>query len=217
MVRVSLMLKIFVDTSVWRHWFTFVAGKSSTPKLEQHSANFQKIYDLVCNAPTKGHFLHSKCVENELGKKFEKQFTGKVLPFSEEILIPLTRLDGTYSLDGSILLGGKIGGMLRNLSSVDGYDIEANLKLVIEKIKTDKSSYKKVRKKEFDIEHMEAALEAEADLFITDDEISIALLKRASSRFNSNHPINLIYKIAKTPTLALPHLEDLLNHGAAKV
>jgi hypothetical protein len=70
----------------------------------------------------------------------------------------------------------------------------------------------KPRKRELDVEHMESALEATADLFITNDESTvIRKLESMSSRYALNHPINMILSITRTPTSALDYIQERLN------
>jgi len=208
------MLEIFVDTCVWHHWFTFISGVPlRQERIHQHCESFQQIYDLVSSAPTRARFLHNKRIEDELGERFKKEFVERALPFSRKIPIPLTRYDGAYCYDGSILHGGRMGGTLRNLLTIQGYPHDAALEHAAETLEDGAFLYNtKPRKKEFDIEHLESALEASASLVITNDEKTIiALLQDASSKYELSHPINLICKITKTPTSALSYVRRQLG------
>lgn len=206
------MLNIFVDTCVWRHWFTSIAKKTAHNQILQHCVSFGNIYELVRATPEQARFLYNRRIEDELGERFKNNFIDMAFPLSTKIPIPLTRHDGAYCYDGSILHGGRMGGTLRDLLTLDGYQHESELKYKAETLQKGKSLYDtSPRKKEFDVEHMESALEAEADFFLTNDEKSIlARLQRASTKFETTHPIGLIYKIAMTPTVALPHVQEKL-------
>ena len=200
------MFRIFVDTCVWRHWFTYRSGGGSDmpTRLSQHCDHFQIIYDRVVAVPTHARFLYNQLVKDELGNSFEDDFVAKVLPVSEKIPIPLTRFDGAYRYGDSILHGGELGGTLRALLSMYGYPHEEALKQAADALTEGKFLYETTaRKKEFDIEHMESALEARAHLFLTDDESTILKrLRDASPKYHEAHPINAICRIAMTPTEA---------------
>lgn len=130
------MLNIFVDTCVWRHWLTFSAGRLAPHgQIKLHCESFEKIYRLVCTFPERGRFLHNKRIENELGERFRKEFAEKVLPVSTNIPIPLSRCDGAYRHDGSILAGGRMGGTLRALLTLHGYPQEAAVKCAAEALR----------------------------------------------------------------------------------
>lgn len=208
------MHKIFVDTCVWRHWFTFIAAKPlPQERIRQHCESFHKIYDLVRSAPDQACFLYNKRIEDELGESLKSEFNKHALPLSQKIPIPLTRCDGTYCFDGSIIFGGEMGGKLRDLLSIQGYPHELKLEQAANDLKEGDFLYNTTpRKREFDIEHLESALEARADLFITNDEKTIlAWLQSASPKYDESHPINLINKISKTPTSALLCVQHQLS------
>lgn len=199
------MLTIFIDTCVWWNWFTYCAGAQIDERIAEHCKNFDEIYRLVQSRPDKARFLYNKKIENELGERFKSEFTQKILPVSNKIPIPLTRLDGAYCCDGSIIFGGRMGGSLRGLLTFDGYDQEIEVAKAASNLKSGEKLYdQKSRRREFDIEHMESALEANAHLFLTNDERTILeLLQRAAEKHEVTHPICVMHTIAKTPTAAL--------------
>lgn len=210
------MLSIFVDTCVWRHWFSFLAGSKLPKRIHEHCENFDEIYQLVLNNHSRVQFLHNQLVEIELGESFANDFAKNVVPVSQMIPIPLTRCDGRYRFDGSTLRGGRMGGSLRSLLTLDGYQQDERVREAAETLTEGSELYDtQPRKREFDIEHMESTLEAKADLFLTNDEKTILqYLHRAAIKLDKNHPICLMHKIAKSPTTALPDIkEKLKNQG----
>ena len=105
-----------------------------------------------------------------------------------------------------------MGGCLRDFLNDDGYDQEYMVSMAVDKLKVGEKLYEtSARKRELDVEHMESALEAGADLFITNDEHTIIRrLESMSNRYDSNHPINVILSITRTPTSALPCVKERL-------
>lgn len=134
------MFTIFVDTCVWWNWFTYRAGTQMDERVGEHCKNLDEIYRLVQSRPDKVRILHNKKVENELGERFKTEFMKKILPVSDKVPIPLTRLDGTYCLDGSFIYGGRMGGSLRGLLTFDGYDQELEVAKAASNLKSGKNS-----------------------------------------------------------------------------
>ncbi|MGY6217579.1 hypothetical protein ACW73L_20675 [Methylolobus aquaticus] len=207
------MLTIFVDTCVWWHWFTYRDAAQLENRIREHCDSFDEIYKLVWRHPERSRFLHNKRIELELGDRFKAEFEQKVIPVSTRVPIPLTRYDGAYCHDGSVLRGGRMGGSLRDLLKIDGHPHDTALAMAADNLKEgEKLYYKKPRKREFDIEHMESALEADASLFLTTDERTILKsLYRAAHKYEEGHPIRLIHAIAKTPTAALFRVRNELG------
>ncbi|MEP0914204.1 hypothetical protein NDI45_25175 [Leptolyngbya sp. GB1-A1] len=201
----DFMKNIFVDTCVWWHWFSYLKQSSKlSSNLKAESEAFQQIYNIVLNSSSKQFVFNQKIVD-ELSSQFAAQFKEKVLPFAKKVPIPLTRLDGTYKFDGSILCGGNFGGTLRDLLVIYGYKHADKLEEAAEFLAPDAYLYKtKPRKKEFDIEHMESALECDAELFITTDEKTILnLLEKAVKLYPTQHPVVRMHLIAKLPSESL--------------
>lgn len=199
------MKLIFVDTCVWRHWFCYLNESSKlTIELKTESEAFQEIYNLVLSSDAI-QFAFNQRIVDELGLNFATDFRERVLPFAKKVPIPLTRFDGAYKLDGSLLCGGKFGGTLRDLLTIQGYDQPTKLEEAAKSLVPGNYLYNtKPRKKEFDIEHMESALECSAELFITTDKSTILrLLEQAIKFYAAEHPIAYIHSIAKLPSIAL--------------
>jgi len=202
-------MRLFVDTCVWRYWLTLknsiLFDKSD---FEKHAEDFDKIYEIVSFEPLKYVFLYDARVEGELPDCYlsdhKMAFSQiKENSFCKKVPIPLSRADGTYKLDGSLLGGGKFGGVLRDMLSMDGYDHEKAFQTAVPNIKLENPAHTKPRKKEFDIEHLESALEADADLFITADQPLIDRLNRAHGLFTDNLAVKRAYEICVTPSQAL--------------
>jgi hypothetical protein len=64
------------------------------------------------------------------------------------------------------------------------------------------------RKEEYDVEHLESALEANADFFLTDDDVLIGRVKRAAERYR-NFAYQRANEICMHPVEALPRLLTL--------
>jgi hypothetical protein len=207
------MLRMLIDTCVWRHWFSFkVSPTRLSPTLRTHSENFDMIYRLVSSSD-RAEFLFNALVTHELGEKYQLEFSEHILPVAKKIVIPLTRFDGLYSADGSVLCGGRMGGSLKAFLTSDGYPQDIKITEAAAALADGERLYEtKPRKRELDIEHMESALEASADLFITSDESTIIRrLESMSGRYDLGHPINKILSITKTPTSALPYIQEHVN------
>lgn len=204
---------IFVDTCVWRHWFCYLHKPSElSPEFKAESEAFQQIYDLRLNNDSI-QFVFNQKIQDELGSNFVLDFEERVLPFAKKVPIPFTRLDGTYKLDGSFLVGGNFGGKLRDLLTLQGYNHPDKLKEAANSLALGDYLYKtKPRKKEFDIEHMESALECNAELFITSDKKTILNpLQQAAKSYPNQYLITHMHSIAKLPSQAL-HIIMRSNH-----
>ncbi len=206
------MLQTLIDTCVWRHWFTFKQSPDKlSPTLLAHSENFQTIYQ-IASSSTQVELLYNALVEYELGDRYCTELSRYVLPIARKIVIPLSRRDGLYRRDGSILRRGLMDAELRPYLTADGYDQEAMIAKAAQSLQADEKLYDtSPRKRELDIEHMESALEARADLFITNDKIIIDRLSKMSSRYDSSNPINMICSITRAPTSALPQVKSYIE------
>ncbi len=206
------MLRILVDTCVWQHWFTLkVAPDRLSAALREHSQSFDAIYQLVATSPS-AEFLFNSLVVHELGDRYQADFARYVLPVSKKIPIPLSRTDGLHRYDGSILYGGRMGGSLTAFLNADGYQQDLMVRKAAVELHDGQRLYKtKPRKRELDVEHMESALEANADIFLTNDKSTIIeRLQRLGQHHPENHPINMMLLITKTPTSALRYIKELI-------
>jgi len=185
-------------------------GKLS-PKHRAYSESFELIYQKSFSSDFI-ELLYNALVKHELGLKYCSEFSEYVLPMAKKIVIPLSRCDGLYSLDGSILHGGIMGGSLKDFLTMDGYLHEEKINEQAKMLQPKAKLYEtKPRKHEMDVEHMESALEANADLFITNDEKIIKRLEKMSVNYDSKHPINTIYSKTKNPTSALQYIVECLD------
>ena len=207
------MLKMLVDTCTWQHWFSSKKNLNRlTSDLVTQCESFDEIYNIV-SLSSNAKFLYNALVRHELGTKYQTEFEQYILPVAAKIPIPLSRFDGLYLFDGSILMGGRMGGSLREFLTFDGYPQDQKIIDAASKLRNGESLYEtKPRKRELDVEHMESALEVEADIFITNDESTIIKrLEIMSEHFDKEHAINKILSITKTPQNALPLLKKLLQ------
>lgn len=198
------MLKIFVDTCVWRHWLSWIAGRISD--LSPHCAD-ATAFDDVLMAIKRGHvqaqLLYDERVMLELGEALAAEVRRRTEGHSTRVPIPLTRADGSFKADGSILLGGIHGGSLDILLTADGVDHE---RLVHEAAQRARSAGtflydEKIRRKEFDVEHLEASLEANADYFVTSDVKTIILpIQRLSERLPNDKALQAVTRSLRRPT-----------------
>lgn len=204
---------IFVDTCIWRYWLTLKNGRPFDNRdIEKHATDFDKIYKIVSTGSVPHVFLYNARIEgelpdcylNELPMSFSKT---KENAFLKKIPIPLSRADGTYQCDGSLLRGGRFGGTLICMLSLDGHDHEKALHTAIPNIKLENTAHTNPRKMEFDVEHLESALEANADLFITADRPLINRLSRAVKSLPDNAAVINANEICVTPSQALDRLK----------
>ena len=95
---------------------------------------------------------------------------------------------------------------MRDLLTIQGYNHPSELEKASSCLAPGDYLYNtKPRKKEFDIEHMESALECGAELFITNDKRTILnLLEQALAvkHYPAEHPIAYMHSIAKLPSIA---------------
>lgn len=108
-------MRLFVDTCVWRHWLALKNEKPfESHALENDAKEFDQVYEAVSSEPLRHIFLYNARIEEELTECYLK---GLPISFSsikqngcfERIPIPLSRADGTYKCDGSLLCGGRFG------------------------------------------------------------------------------------------------------------
>ncbi len=204
-------IKIFVDAQVWRHWFTLKAGEAiENPQLEKYAKDFDKICNVIASRPEEFLFLYNTRIEQELPEKHRKGLpvcfeTVKSSGLLEHIPIPLTKSDGTYKADGRTTLGGgHFGGRLRGLLNLDGKDHEKRIREARPAFDKANPAHTKPRRDEFDIEHLESALEAGADFFITSDHKTILdNLEKAFKTYPTDPAILRANEICMTPSAAL--------------
>jgi hypothetical protein len=207
-------MKMFVDTCVWRYWLTLKNGRDfENCILESHAKHFDQIYKIVSSKPLKHVFLYNTRIEGELPDSYLYGLTMsfykiKENPYFIKIPIPLSRAGGTYKADGSLLAGGFYGGTLMAILSMDGYDHKAALQNAAPNYRRENPAHTKPRIKEFDVEHLESALEARADLFITADQLLIDRLSRAFELLPVNPTIMRANEICATPKQALSVLNE---------
>jgi len=198
------MSGIFVDTSTWRHWFSLRAGKLfANSDQEAEARAFAELYANVVENRSAAPFLYNARIRLELPEGLRPEFDELVKPYARFVPIPLSRCDGAYKADGSLLFGGRMGGSLRCMLSMDGYDHEEELKNAALMGDFDYLYELKARTREFDIELLESALEANAHLFITTDTKRVVLLKRAVVLWPESEAVLAAANLCKLPSAAL--------------
>lgn len=198
------MLKIFVDTCVWRYWVSWIAGRISD--LSPHCADataFDEVHTAIKRGQVQAQLLYDERVMLELGEVLAAEVRKRTEGHSTRVPIPLTRADGSFKHDGSILGGGVHGGSLDVLLTADGLDHE---RLIHEAAQRAQSAGtflydEKIRRKEFDVEHLEASLEAQADYFVTSDVKTIILrLQRLSEKHPDDQALQAVTRTLRRPT-----------------
>jgi len=206
-------MRLFVDTCVWRHWLTLKNNRPfENDVLENFAKEFDRIYERVSDDPLKHVFLYNARIEGELPDHYLSELPMsfskiKVNSCFRKTAIPLSRADGTYKADGSLLAGGRFGGALRDILSIGGYDHERALQAAVPNSRRENPAHTEPRKKEFDVEHLESALEGDADLFITTDQPLIDRLSRALGMLTDNSAVKRANEICVTPSQALCRLQ----------
>ncbi|OYT78220.1 hypothetical protein [Pseudomonas sp. PGPPP2] len=198
------MTGILVDTSTWWHWFSLLAGRSfGNSKQEAEATAFGHLYDRLTQCQHSHPFLYNARVLLELPEDLRIEFDRLVKPYARLIPIPLSRTDGAYQFDGSILMGGRMGGSLSCLLNMDGYAHEEKLLEAANSGKHRNLYDAKERRREFDIEHLESALEAGASHFVTTDSIRIQTIVKAASLWPESKPVADAARICCLPSTAL--------------
>lgn len=201
--------RLLIDSCTWRHWNSHRSGKVIPQHLRVFSEAFDQVYELAVSGSIT--LLYNDRVRQELDG-VPGLFNETIVPLSVKVPIPLSRADGAYLFDGSMLSGGVMGGSLDDFLELDGRRNQEALSAAAAGLGPGDFLYDTgPRKKEFDAEHMESALEAGADLFVTNDTNTIIKpLNRHAHRFGAQHAIRQIHAIAVTPTDALHRLQSLM-------
>jgi hypothetical protein len=204
---------LFIDSCAWWHWhryryrYRYRAGHTIDADLAAECEAFENIYQMAASGLIT--LLRNARVRHEVGQ-IAGLFEDLIEPLAVQVPIPLTRFDGLDVFDGSTLMGGRTGGSLSPVLELSGRRNEQALRAAADALRPDEFLFDtKLRRKEFDVEHMESALEACADLFVTTDKKSIlGPLDRHHQEFNEADAIRLIHAIAVTPRDALTRLSD---------
>jgi hypothetical protein len=197
------MLKIFVDTCVWRYWLSFHSENLQTATTYyREAAAFERIFRALVSRKLEAELLYDERVLLELGTERAAQVISTTVGFARRVPIPRTRLDGSCKLDGSFMFGGSFGVSLSMLTS-DGLDHERLIHEAALRSRAAGSLFynEKIRIKEFDVEHLEASLEAGADYFITTDSKTIIQpLKRLRLRFEQSEALARVSESLRLPS-----------------
>lgn len=199
---------ILVDSCALRHWLSWKANKPfDNDRLKFEAEAFDVIFGRVAK-PGTTPFLYNARTVIELPDSVRPDFDRVVRPFCVKVPIPLTRADGSYRADGSVLRGGRMGGSLRALLSLDGYDHEHRLRGAARGLRGRKLYDLPERSREFDIEHLESAIEAGAALFVTTDGKLIGRIQRGAAAFPDDPAVTAAARIVVWPSEALARLPE---------
>jgi len=172
------MLKIFVDTCVWRYWLSWLGGRISDASPHYADAtSFDDVVAAIKAGNVQAQLLYDERVMLELGEVLAAEVRNRTGTHSTRVPIPLTRADGSFKYDGSVLCGGIYGGTLEVLLTSNGVDHERLIREAAARAQSAGTFLydERIRRKEFDVEHLEASLEAYADYFVTADARTIIL------------------------------------------
>lgn len=198
------MLKIFVDTCVWRHWLSWIDGRITDTSLHFADATaFDDVLTSIKSGQLQAQLLYDERVVLELGERRFTEVKRRTEGHSSRVPIPGTRADGSYKADGSVLGGGDHGGRLHVMLTADGVAHERLLHEAAVRAQSAGSFLyeEKIRTKEFDVEHLEASLEAHADYFVTTDVNTIILrLQRLSEKFPDDQALQAVTRTLRRPT-----------------
>ena len=201
------MPNIFVDSCVWWHWRALRANQPfRNAWLKTEAEAFGALFKCIVR-PGTAPFLYNARVRDELAGSFGSEFDRFARPYCTKVPIPLTRADGAYRLDGSVLHGGRMGGSLRMLLSSDGYEHERRLRAAADGLAGGSLYQRSERSREFDIEHLESALEADASLFVTTDTKLLKRVERGAAAFPDESAVDWAARIVALPSEALRRRE----------
>ena len=202
------MSGLFVDTSAWWHWFSYTAGKSiENETLRAEAAAFGELYSFALSKANQP-FLYNARIPLELPHWLREDFDRLVKPHARFIPIPLSRCDSAYKADGSILHGGRMGGTLACVLSMDSYEHEKRLKEASLSHQHGHLYESHERRREFDVEHLESALEADANIFVTTDISRIKWIERAVELWPESEAVVAAARLCKIPSAALALLKE---------
>lgn len=172
--------------------------KGDERRLEDAGAFWQ----LIAEPQVEIHY--TSLLDRKLSHLFPVSW-GTLKPRLTRSPIPLSRADGYHKLDGSIKCGGRYGGSLRKLLPLDHADKLTAAAKHAQETGMD-TEYKEHRKKEFDFEHLEAALELGASYFITTDYALLGRLRGLTVAERKSPPVLRAASIAVRPVDALQAL-----------
>ena len=199
------MFKVFVDTCVWFDWLDLSAGRQlQTENHRREAEAFKRILEGVISEQPRAELLFNERIVFEMNSSSDQwsAVLAHVGHLSRRIPIPATRADGSFLLDGSFLAGGSYGGSLAAALYIDGRDYEHDLHQAWERSLQKQSPLydEEVRRKEFDIENLESALEAGADYFVSTDMKLRRKLERVNQRMPNHDAAAAALRLMKLPT-----------------
>lgn len=198
----ELTIRILADTSVvWDALSLQVDAKrmkGDEQRLEDAGAFWQLI------AEPRVEIYYTSLLDHKLSHLFPVPWEA-LRPRLTRTPMPLSRADGYHKADGAIKCGGWYGGSLRVLLPPNHADKLTAAAKHAQETGMD-TEYKEHRKKEFDFEHLEAALELGASYFITTDYALLGRLKSLTVAERKNPAVLRAGSIAVRPVDALQAL-----------
>jgi hypothetical protein len=94
------------------------------------------------------------------------------------------------------------------LLSLDGYDHERRLRAAADELSGGNLYERLERSREFDIEHLESALEADASMFVTTDTKLLERVERGAAAFPEESAVAWTARIVARPSEALCRITE---------
>ncbi len=194
--------RILVDTSAIRDALRFRESPGAVSRF-----GVQRVEDAVAFwaliARPSVRLSYNALLEHHIGKRFPVAWAN-VSRLLQKCPIPLSRADGVRKADGSTKCGGDFGGTLRPLL---GTSHDVTLRIASALHDPTMKVYKQQREKEYDLEHLESALELGATYFISTDYHLLRRLRGLAHDLLVIPTILRAQKIAKRPSEVLSILE----------
>ncbi len=198
----ALAIRVLADTSLIRHAITLQLEPDrmkGDQRLLGDAAAFWNLPD-----DPRVMMYYTSLLEHMLSRRFPAHWQGLKRRLTKAS-IPVSRVDGYHKADGSIKFGGTYGGGLRVLLSPE-HEVALHAAASNFQETGVETEYEKHRGKEFDYEHLEAALEIGARYFITTDYRLLRRLKSLTAEQKKNAVVQRAASIAVRPVDALQAL-----------
>lgn len=191
--------RILADTSA--AWDALkLKSEPSRVARDQHRLEDAKAFWELLEEPYV-EMYYTSLLENNLSLHFRapwEELRGNLI----RAAIPLSKADGYHKANGSLLCGGVYGGMRRVLLS-SNHELKLQNAAKVHHESGQDIEYRKQRRKEFDYEHLEAALELDATCFITTDYALLRRLRTLTAEQRKNPHVHKAASIAVRPVHAL--------------
>ncbi len=195
----ELPIRILADTGVVWDALSLQANAKRMKGDEQWLEDAGAFWQLI--AEPRVEIYYTSLLDHKLSHLFPVPWEA-LRPRLTRTSIPISRADGYHKLDGSIRCGGTYGGSLRVLLTAD-HEVKLTTAARNFQETGDNTKYMNQRTKEFDYEHLEAALEVGANYFITTDYTLLARLKSLTAAQRKSQEVQRAASIAVRPVEAL--------------